>query len=116
MSIHNYTRALVVNEWSISVPLLAKEVAVALPGKEFQLRAGRGSVGGQPTDLTFYFVDTLTAGEITALDAAVAANLAAGPYPTPSRPRQRFTLRSPNGNMWRISVNNAGVLQVSPLP
>ena len=116
MSIHNYTRARVGDAWDTSVTLLTEEVKAFFPGKVFALRAGRSSAGGQPTDLTFNFVDDLTAGEITTLDAAVAANLAAGPYPEKSRPRQRLTLRSPNGNKWRISVNNAGVLQVNSTP
>jgi hypothetical protein len=116
MSIHNYTRARVGDEWDTSVQLLTQEVKTALPGKVFTLRAGRGSAGGQPTDLTFDFVDVLTAGEITTLDATVAANLAAGPYPTPTKPRQRLTLRSPDGSKWRISVTNAGVLQVNSVP
>ena len=106
MSIHNYIRNRVGTEWDVSVSLLAKETKSSLPGKAFTLRA-RG------VDITFDFADTLTAGEITTLDAAVAANRAAGPYAHPSRPRQNIRLRSPNGSMWRISVNNAGVMQVN---
>lgn len=109
MSIHNYTRNRVGTEWDLSVNLLAAEVKVALPAKEFAVRAKK-------TGVIFNFVDVLTAGEIATLDAAVATNRAAGPYSNPAKNRQNIRLRSPNGDNWRISVNNAGVLQVNSIP
>ena len=109
MSIHTYTRALVGGDWNTSIPLLAQETQGFLPGKAFTLRA-------DGTVVTFDFVDALTAGEIVTLTATVAANQAAGPYSRAPRPRQTIRLRSPNGNKWRISVNNAGVLQVNSVP
>ena len=109
MSIHTYTRNRIGNQWDISVRLLAPEVKGFLPGKAFTLRA-------DDTRITFDFTDALTPGEIATLDAAVAANLAAGPYSRPSSPRKNLRLRSPDGAKWRISVNNAGVLQVNSVP
>jgi hypothetical protein len=109
MSIHKYIRNRVGTEWDLSVNLLAAEVKVALPAKEFAVRARKSGI-------TFNFVDVLTAGEITTLDAAVATNRAAGPYSRPTRNRQNIRLRSPDGSNWRISVNNAGVLQVNSAP
>jgi hypothetical protein len=109
MSIHNYIRNRVGDEWDLSINLLAGEVKVALPAKAFTLRAHKAEV-------CFEFVDVLTAGEITTLDAAVAANRAAGPYARTSRLRSAIRLRSPDGSNWRITVNNAGVLQVNSAP
>ncbi len=74
MSVHVYARAKVGDDWNTSIPLLAKETEVALPGEDFTLRA-------DDTVVTFNFVNALSGGEITTLDATVAANQAAGPYP-----------------------------------
>ena len=74
MSVHVYARAKVGDDWDTSIFLLTGETEVALPGKDFTLRAN-GTV------VTFDFVDALSGGEITTLDATVAANQAAGPYP-----------------------------------
>ena len=74
MSVHVYALAKVGDDWNTSIPLLTKETEVALPGKDFTLRA-------DGTVVTFDFVDALSGGEITTLDATVAANQSAGPYP-----------------------------------
>ncbi len=109
MSIHDYTRALVGGDWSIRIPLLSLETKAALPGKTFTLRA-------KDVDVRFVFDDVLTGAEVTTLNTTVTNHIAAGPYVPPrSQPRQNFRMRSPNGSKFRISVNNAGSLVVTPI-
>lgn len=106
MSTHSYARALVGGDWNTSIPLLTQETEVALPGKDFTLRAN-GTV------FTFDFVDALSGPEITTLDTAVTDNQTAGPYPRTPHPRPSITLQSPDETTWIITVTDAGVLETN---
>lgn len=108
MSIHDYNRALVGGDWTIRIPWLANETKIALPGKQFKLRA-------LDINVRFNFVDVLLPAEVITLDATVAAHIAAGPYaPPPSLPPKSIRLSSPNGTVYRIQVTNLGALDIVP--
>ena len=69
MSQHIYTRTLVADQWDTDLGNLSREVAVALPGKQFTISADE-------TNLSVDFADTLSAGNVTTLDATVASHQA----------------------------------------
>lgn len=86
MSDHTYDRALVDGVWDIDNPKdvdesgnpvrLVKRIESALPSKAFSLRC-------DADQCVLSFVDDLTAGEITTLDATVSAHKAASGTPAP---------------------------------